>query len=110
MKIWLDNYKDIEEAVINDYELHFLECTLISSLKQLKFEEYMSIYVSCKFKLKRKIQWHISIAPNVRPALRRQGMDAQKLNFAPMFNSGQNFSFTTTALLLQNWLLAPVRA
>lgn len=48
------------------------------------------------------------VAYNVRPALRRQGLGFQKLNFAPMFNNGRMLRISTIALLLQNWLLYAV--
>lgn len=51
---------------------------------------------------------NVAMEHNVRPALRRQGLGLQMLNFAPMFNSSRMLSFSTTALLLQNWLLADV--
>jgi len=48
------------------------------------------------------------IAPNVRPALRRQGIGLQMLNIRTMPNSSAGVEFITTALLLQNWLLYAV--
>jgi hypothetical protein len=50
------------------------------------------------------------LGDNVRPALRRQGLGFQMLNIRTIPNSSTGVEFITTALLLQNWLLAPVRA
>lgn len=48
------------------------------------------------------------MAHNVRPALRRQGIEKRMLKFRTMPNSSTGVEFITTALLLQNWLLNAV--
>jgi hypothetical protein len=45
---------------------------------------------------------------NVRPALRRQGIEIQKFKTVNMINRITNVQNSTYASILQNWLLAVV--
>jgi len=45
---------------------------------------------------------------NVRPALRRAGIVAQKFKIVQMLNRITKVDYSTSASLLQNWLLCAV--